>query len=105
VNTADGHDRITYTTADGCSVAVTVTIAYPVAFMPLTATVSSGGAVVATSAPCGDVHVGDATSCATFTGQPSTTYTIDVAATPGAGTCNGACGFNRFAMTVQTTAP
>lgn len=101
----DGHDRITLATSTGCTVQVAVSIAYPVAFMPLDVTVRDQDAVVVASAPCGGVHNGVEGACATFAGAPDKTYTIDVAAAAGAPTCGGACGFNRFAMTVQVTRP
>lgn len=106
VMAAAGHDTFTFATDATCSMAFDVMISEPIAFMPLGFTVKDGGGtVVATGAPCHIAHGGNVDVCATFTGGMGAAYTIDVAAADGAPDCDGACAFNRFAVSVQVTRP
>lgn len=100
VLTADAHDQITFQ-SPACVVMATVMITYSEGFMPLTVTVRDGaGATIGTSAPCHSVHGGDQDACIEFATLVGENYTFDVAATSGASTCGGACGFNRFDLSV-----
>jgi hypothetical protein len=93
-------------TAAGCQTRVEVMISYPVAFMPLAATVRDPeGAAVATTTPCHDPHSGVADACLDFAASASSGYTIEVAAAAGADTCGGACDYNRYTMAVQVLKP
>ncbi|HTJ44268.1 MAG TPA: hypothetical protein VL463_19325 [Kofleriaceae bacterium] len=103
--TPDGADHYTIATGAGCTMSVSMTLTFPVAFMPLGATIKDGDTVVATTTPCGEIHNGAWAACATFSAAPNKTYTLDVGAATGATTCGGTCGFNRFALTVQVTRP
>jgi hypothetical protein len=101
VTSAGAHDSWTVTAAAGCAMHFDVMITYPVAFMPLAATVTGQG----TTQPCHGLHDGLQDSCLEFDGTAGSTYTIDVAATDGASTCAGACAFNRYQVAVQVTRP
>jgi hypothetical protein len=101
VNTAGAQESWSLAAAAGCTMHFDVTITYPIAFMPLAATVAGQG----TTQPCHEQHGGLQDSCLEFDGTPGATYTIDIAAPDGASTCGGACAFNRYQLAVQATRP
>lgn len=105
ITTADFVDRLGLRTS-ACMMKLSATMSFPDALMPLAATIKDpSGNVVATSAPCGDVHGGLVDACVDFVGAPSVEYTIEVAGAPGGTTCDGACAFNRYSLAVNTTLP
>jgi len=104
--TADGHTQVTLAMPADCGPRVEAQLIFPIAFMPLQTTVrGAGGAAVATSSACSAPHGGVTASCVAFDGMPGQTYTLDIASAPGGPTCDGACAFNRFALTVSILRP
>jgi hypothetical protein len=106
VNTAGAHDTFTLVTDATCTMDFTAQITMPIAFMPLDVTVKdASGNTVASGAPCNVAHGGAVDVCASFSGGNGQSYTVDVAAAAGAPTCDGACAFNRYSLSVQVTRP
>jgi hypothetical protein len=106
VDTAGAHDQFTIDTDPTCTMDYTVQITMPIAFMPLGVAVKdAGGNTVATGAPCNVPHGGSVDVCASFSGGNGQAYTVDVAAADGAPTCDGACAFNRYGLSVLVTRP
>jgi hypothetical protein len=105
VDGADAHHTYPLTTHDTCPVHLSATLTYPVAFMPVAISLlDPTGAVVATSAPCSSAG-GAETACLEVDAAPGTAYQLDVAAASGAPTCDGACAFNRYLVSVSILSP
>jgi len=105
VLTGDGVHAYPLTTGAGCAVHLSVSLSYPVAFMPVAVSLrDASGTVVATSAPC-STSGGSETACLEADPQPGVAYTLEVAAAPGAPTCDGAGAFNRYLLSVAILHP
>jgi hypothetical protein len=94
------------TSPTGCSsIAITARVEYPTAFEELAVRLADGaGTAIGSSLPCDPVSPGDDSQCFELPLDAATDYTLEVAPT-GAGTCDGACNFNRYTLTLTIGPP
>jgi len=97
-----------FSTPNNCTaVAVTASIAFPIAFQPLGMQLwdITANQMIATDDECtkGVVAAGDAQRCLEHTLENSKTYGIVVV--PNGPDCGGTCNFNRYNITLQLTNP
>lgn len=89
------------------TVRATARIAFPLAYEPLVLELrDASGTVKATAGVCpsDDPHDGDTELCIDTQVTPSSQYAIRVGAA-GTADCDGACAFNRYALTMQLVSP
>ena len=101
----DALDLYSFAVPAGCaSVAVTAVLDSPIAYaeLKLTLVAADGTTVVATDGECAapSANAAHVTRCLSAVVAASTNYLLRVEPT-GSGDCGGACGFNRYALTVQ----
>jgi hypothetical protein len=105
--TGDDADWVKFAAPTGCvAVEVEARVSFPIAFEELGLELwdLDRNVMVATDGECPQgVTVGER-RCLTFTLTGGTTYGIKVHPT-GEGNCNGACGYNRYSLTVQLATP
>lgn len=103
----DGQDFYGFSTPAQCTtVSATARLTFPIAFQELAIRlVDDGGATVAEGTPCANDEPddGDAKLCVDGNLAANKSYAVVVSAT-GEGTCDGACAYNRYRLTVQLQA-
>jgi hypothetical protein len=103
----DSSDWYRFTTPSDCvAVAVNLEITYPVANEPLAVVLGdASGAMLATDTTCATAATNaEDNRCLTMTIASSTGYTLEVLPSGGS-TCDGACAYNRYTLTVQLVTP
>lgn len=103
----DGQDYYGFTVPPQCTtVSATARISFPLAFEPLTVKlVDEGGLTIAegTACPNDEPDDGDTKLCLEGDVVPGGTFAVVVSAT-GEDTCDGACAYNRYDLSVQLRA-
>lgn len=103
-------DWVSFATPSDCTaVGVKATLVYPMAFEPLTMTLTdpTGATVIATGGDCEQnpsSNAGDLAGCLTMTLANATSYALDIAPT-GQDDCGGDCNFNTYTLTLQLVTP
>jgi len=102
----DGQDFFGFSVPAQCTtVSASARLTFPVAFAPLAVTLVDGTNTVAVGVPCesDEPDDGETKLCFDGTVRASGNYAVVVSAT-GQDTCDGACAYNRYQLTVQLKA-
>lgn len=106
LHAGDPADWFRFTSPTGCAaIAVTARVEFPTAFEETSITLAAAdGTMIVGDAHCDPVDPGDDAHCMTATLDPGTDYAVEIAPT-GPGTCDGACNFNRYTLTLSIGPP
>jgi hypothetical protein len=102
IDAADDVDHVAFTTAADCDGTLDLKLRFGLAFAPLSIDLlDDGGAVLASGTQCqGPDSSAQVTVCLTAPVDPSTTYLLRIAMPSDAPTCDGACEFNTYQLSI-----